>query len=77
MIYNNEIITADLYIPKIKTDGLWMGDIEISVVHIIYDCILYLFEIDNNFILHLINIYGDDTDINKRILNLCFVNNNH
>ena len=25
MIYNNEIITADLYIPKIKADGLWMG----------------------------------------------------
>lgn len=53
------------------------GIIEISVMHIIYDCILLLFEIDNNFILHLINTYGDDTDIKKRLLNLCFVNNNH
>ena len=76
-MYNNDIITCDLYIPKIKLDGVWMGDIEISVIHIIYDCILYLFEIDNNFKIQLINIYGEDTDINKKLLNLCFVNNNH
>lgn len=24
-IYNNDILTADLYIPKIKSDSLWMG----------------------------------------------------
>ncbi len=45
-----------------------MGDIEISVVYIIYDCILFLFEIDNNFKIHLINIYGEDTDIKKKVL---------
>lgn len=47
MVYNNEIITADLIIPKIKYEGAWMG-LEISVVNIIYDCILYLFEINND-----------------------------
>jgi len=54
-----------------------MGDIEISVVYIIYDCILFLFEIDNNFKIQLINIYGEDTDKKKKLLDLCFVNNNH
>ena len=54
-----------------------MGDLEISVIHIIYDCILYLFEINNNFELHLINIYGNDDTNDKILLNLCFVNNNH
>ena len=77
MIYNNEIISADNYIPLIRKDGLWMGDLEISVIHIIYDCILYLFEINNNFELHLINIYGNDDTNDKILLNLCFVNNNH
>ena len=54
-----------------------MGDLEISVVHLIYDCIVYIFELYFNNKIRLINIYGDINNTDKNIINLCFVNNNH
>lgn len=54
-----------------------MGDLEISVVHLIYDCIVYIFELYFNNEIRLINIYGDINNTDKNIINLCFVNNNH
>ena len=57
---------------------MWMGDLEISIINEIYDCVLLVFEITNNYnTLNLINIYGKDDTDDKSILNLCYVNNNH
>ena len=78
IIYNNEIISADLYIPHIREDRTWMGDIEISIIYKIYDCVMYVFELtNNNTTLNLINIYGTDDNADKILLNLCYVNDIH
>lgn len=71
------IMSADLYIPKIRNDGNWMGDLDISVVHLIYDCNVFIFEINNEQELILISINGDKNNKDKFIVNLCLVNNNH
>ena len=66
-----------IYLPIIRKDGSLDGRFEISVLHIIYYCILYLFEITNTFELILINAFGEDDSNDKILLNLCIVNNNH
>ena len=49
-----------------------MGDIEISIIYKIYDCVMYVFELtNNNTTLNLINIYGTDDNADKILLNLC------
>ena len=53
-----------------------MGDLEISVIHKIFDSVLFLFEINYNNELHLLQINGDINN-NSIILTLCFINNNH
>ena len=77
--FQNEgcIISADEYIEKVKDDGFWMGDLEISVVNKIYEATLYIYELrdDQNF--YLLSKYGDINDDTKLFLNLCFVDNNH
>ena len=52
-----------------------MGDLEISVLHKIYNSVLFLFEMNYNNELHLLQINGDNN--NSIILTLCFINNNH
>ena len=54
-----------------------MRDLEISVVHLIYDFFVYIFELNNNEELRLININGEVNNMEKNIVNLCLVNNNH
>ena len=77
--FQNEgcIISADEYIEKVKDDGFWMGDLEISVVNKIYEATLYIYELrdDQNF--YLLSKYVDINDDTKLFLNLCFVDNNH
>ena len=75
--FNNDLILGQEYIPNIIKNQFWMGDMELSVIHIIYDCLLYIYEIEHNKILKLININGDKTDKSKFIINLCYINDNH
>ena len=71
IIYNNDIITADLYLPQIREDRTWMGDLEISIIYKIYDYVMYVFELtNNNTTVNLINIYGTDDNPDKILLNL-------
>ena len=74
---DGSIIGSDEYIEKVKFDGFWMGDLEISVINKIYEATLYIYELreDQNF--YLLSKYGDINDGTKLFLNLCFVNNNH
>ena len=45
---DGKIITSEEYIEKVKNNKFWMGDLEISVIHKIYNAILFLFELNNN-----------------------------
>ena len=38
-------VTAKEYIEKVKEDGFWMGDLEMSVVNKIYEATLYVYEL--------------------------------
>ena len=38
-------ISPDEYIEKVKDEGFWMGDLEISVVNKIYESTLYFYEL--------------------------------
>lgn len=65
----NEAIKAVDYIPYVKGDGFWMGDLELSVINLIYDINLLIFEINiNTRLLNLLNIYSDFNDKSKNIL---------
>ena len=37
----------DLYLLKIRSEGNWIWDLEVSVVYLIYDYFIYNFEIKN------------------------------
>ena len=49
------------------------GDIEIAAVNIVYEETLFLFELNSNNKLTLLQTYGDIN--NNYLLTLCFVNN--
>ena len=70
-------VTANEYIEKVKEEGFWMGDLEISIVNKIYEASLYVYELRNDLNLYLLSKYGDINDDKKLFLNICFVNNNH
>ncbi len=70
-------VSAKEYIEKVKDDGFWMGDLEISVVNKIYEATLYVYELRNDMNVYLLSKYGDINDNSKLFLNLCFVDNNH
>jgi len=40
-----------------------MGDFDLSIINLIYDCILYIYEIDIDNNLRLINIYGEKINL--------------
>ena len=75
---HNEAIKAEEYIPHVKNDGFWMGDLELSIINIIYDINLLIFE-KNIYTgnINLLKIYGNIKDISKNIITLCFVDDNH
>ena len=54
---NNHLELGDIYIPKIQNDGFWIGDFELSIINLIYDFNLYIYERDIYNNLRLINIY--------------------
>ena len=72
---DGKLISSEDYIEKVKQNKFWMGDLEISVLHKIYNSILFLFELNYNNELHLLQINLDNN--NSIILTLCFINNNH
>ena len=49
------------------------GDIEIAAVNIVYEETLFLFELNSNNKLTLLQTYGDIN--NNYLLALCFINN--
>ena len=55
-----------------------MGDLEMSVINLICDVNLFIFEeINNSNSIKLMQIYGDPNDKTKTVLTICFVDNNH
>ena len=75
---HNEAIKEEDYIPYIKNDGFWMEVLEFSIINIIYDINLFIFEKNINIdTINLLKIYVNIADKSKNILNICFVNDNH
>jgi len=74
---DGKLINAIEYIEKVKNNKFWMGDLEISVIHKIFNAVLFLFEINYNNELILLQINGDINNNISIILTLCFINNNH
>ena len=54
-----------------------MGDLELSVIHIIYDAILFIFELRDEHTVILLKINGNINDTNKYILTICLINGDH
>ena len=63
-------VTANEYIEKVKEEGFWMGDLEISIVNKIYEASLYVYELRNDLNLYLLSKYGDINDDKKLFLNI-------
>ena len=74
---NGVLLDANTYIEKIKEEGFWMGDLEISILPKLYNATLLLFELRTNNVILLLSQYGDIGDQSKIFLNLCYVTNNH
>ena len=74
---NGVLLDINTYIEKIKEEGFWMGDLEISILPKLYDATLLLFELRTNNVILLLSQYGDIGDQSKIFLNLCYVTNNH
>ena len=74
--YEGNIIDAAEYIAKIKNNYNWMGDLEISACHLIFNACILVFEIDINDKLKLLNSYGNISD-DKLVLTLLYINQNH
>ncbi len=77
-------IPISIYAQNVFKDGEWGGDAEISMIPLIYSDICVatyrlVNNINNNSILgyEFINTYGNIEDINKTILILVNINNNH
>ena len=75
--YNGNIIPAYEYIDKVYNDTEWIGDLEISALINVYDIIIFVFEINNENKLILMNRYGDIENNNKIFLSLSYIFNNH
>ena len=75
--YNGNIIPPYEYIDKAYNDTEWIGDLEISALINVYDIIIFVFEINNENELILMNRYGNIENNNKILLTLCYIDNNH
>ena len=75
--YAGNLLDANEYIEKVKQDDCWMVDLELSVLNLIYDTTLLVYQKRNDGTLILLQTYGNINDPNKLFLNLCYVNNNH
>ena len=46
--YAGNLLDANEYIEKVKQDGCWMGDLELSVLNLIYDATLLVYQKRND-----------------------------
>ena len=70
-------VKADEYIEHIKNPGFEMGDLELYVMNIIYNAILFIFQLKDEDELSLIHIKGNLKDSNCILLTLCIVDEDH
>ena len=70
-------VTSEEYIEHIKEPGFEMGDLELYVMNLIYNAILFIFQLKDEDELTLIHIKGNLKNSNSILLTICIVDENH
>ena len=70
-------VTAEEYIENIKNPGFEMGDLELYVINLIYNAILFIFQLKDEDELTLIHIKGNMKNTNCILLTICIVDEDH
>ena len=70
-------VTAGEYIENIKNPGFEMGDLELYVMNLIYNAILFIFQLKDEDELSLIHIKGNIKNMNCILLTICIVDEDH
>ena len=67
------------YIKNAKLNGAYAGDIEISTAAILFGCNIriYVQDVGNFKLLNEFNEYDNFSQIDKDIVNILYINNNH
>ena len=75
---NDEIVSNDIYIQNVKNNHFFMGDLELAVINLIYNCTLVVFQLkEHEEDVTLLSIKGNLLDKNSILLTLCIVNDDH
>jgi len=71
-------VSNEQYIQNIKNNHFFMGDLELAVINLIYNCTLVVFQLkEHEEDVSLLSIKGNLLDANSILLTLCIVNDDH
>ena len=74
---NGKVVPAQEYIENIKNPGFEMGDLELYVINLIYDAILFIFQLKGEDELSLLQIKGNIKNMDCILLTICIVDEDH
>ena len=76
-ILENNSLSKTQYINKMKEDGFYAGDLEISIASKIFNINIATYRPASSTTLSFINYFSNDENYNRDLLILIYINNNH